>query len=65
MEIINCRLNYLENPLGYRLTHTAFSWQVEGSRAETARRPTGAAGAALSLRAGPVRSLFGRPPSGG
>ena len=37
MEIINCRLNHLENPLGYRLAHTAFSWQVEGSRAETAR----------------------------
>lgn len=37
MEITHCRLNHLENPLGYRLAHTAFSWQVEGSRAETAR----------------------------
>ena len=36
MEIINCRLNHLENPLGYRLAHTAFSWQVEGSRGSRA-----------------------------
>lgn len=36
MEITHCRLNHLENPLGYRLAHTAFSWQVEGSRGSRA-----------------------------
>lgn len=29
MRVAHCRLNHLQNPLGYTLRHTVFSWQVE------------------------------------
>ncbi len=40
MKIINCRMNHLENPMGYRMSRTVFSWKVveaKGKRQESAR----------------------------
>ncbi len=31
MKIVNCKVNHLENPLGYYMDHTVFSWMVEES----------------------------------
>ena len=32
MRIVNCKVNHLENPLGYALDTTVFSWQAEDAR---------------------------------
>ena len=31
MKITHCRINHLENPLGFSLPHTVFSWQITDS----------------------------------
>lgn len=40
MQIYDCKVNHLTNPLGFRMTRTVFSWKVkdaEGKRQEEAR----------------------------
>lgn len=37
MKITNCKVNHLENPLGYHLTKPVFSWLVEGAETKEAR----------------------------
>lgn len=32
MNITNCKVNHLTNPLGYAMKRTVFSWTVEGAK---------------------------------
>ena len=51
MKITNCKVNHLENPLGFYMEHTVFSWTVEesaGKRQEAARIQVWSNGAAVA-----------------
>jgi len=37
MRIYDAKINHLENPLGFRLTHTVFSWKVAGAEGKSQR----------------------------